>query len=80
MPQRVLQVHDPRRIDYERTIITRSIEFVCQNGDCPDHNQVVSREQYPGPTPRYCLVCAPIVAARANAERQARWRAARRSR
>jgi hypothetical protein len=80
MPERVLQVHDPRRIDYERTIKTKPKDFRCQNPGCPSAGQVISQERYPGPTPRYCAECAPIMAARANAERQARWRAAHRSR
>ena len=67
--QRDLQVRDAVQGEYTRTITSRLIEFTCQHCGKPS-----SREQFPGPKPRYCLLCLPTVEAEKNAERQKRHR------
>lgn len=70
MPEtRELAVSDLVQGEYTRTITTRTVEFTCEKCGKPS-----SREQYPGPKPKYCLWCLPIVEAERNAERQKRHR------
>ena len=52
-----------------RTITTRPVTFTCQR--C---GQEETRDQFPGPTPRYCTPCAPLAQAERNAARQRRHR------
>ncbi len=55
--------------DYERTVHSRPVTFTCQ--EC---GRQETREQLPGPTPKYCGYCWPTVQARRNADRQRRHR------
>ncbi len=67
--QKQLQVRDLVQGEYTRTITTQVIAFTCQQCEQP-----AKREQFPGPTPKYCLFCLPIVEAERNAARQRRHR------
>ena len=60
--------------DYERTVHSQAVTFTCQ--EC---GRQETREQLPGPKPRYCGLCWPTVQARRNAERQRRHRERRRA-
>lgn len=67
--KRELAVSDLVQGEYTRTISTRTVEFTCQKCGKPS-----SREQYPGPKPKYCLWCLPEVEKAKNTERQQRYR------
>ena len=54
---------------FTRTLKTRAITFVCN--EC---GQEVTEERYPGPTPKYCEECTPVVRRRQARERQQRAR------
>ncbi len=71
--QRELQVYDAVQGEYTRTITSRPVAFTCQQCGRED-----TREQFPGPTPKYCLICLPTVEAERNAARQRRHRERRR--
>jgi hypothetical protein len=65
MPEkRELHVFDRVQGEYTRTISSQPVAFTCQR--CV---QVSRREQFPGPTPKYCLLCLPIIEAERNAAR-----------
>ncbi len=69
MPQqRTLTVKKGQKT-YTRTLTSQTTEFTCQSCRRKTH-----REHFPGPTPKYCAMCAPIVRAEKNAERQATYR------
>jgi hypothetical protein len=71
MPElRELHVYDAMQGEYTRTITSKYVAFTCQRCEKPSR-----REQFPGPTPKYCLLCLPIVEAERNAARQQRHRA-----
>lgn len=70
--KRELTVYDLVQGEYTRTITTRQVPFTCQR--C---GKASVREQYPGPKPKYCLLCLPTVEAERNAARQRRHRAKR---
>jgi hypothetical protein len=72
--KRDLYVADLVQGEYTRTITSRPVAFTCQR--C---GKAATREQFPGPKPRYCLLCLPVVEAERNAERQRRHRARRRT-
>jgi hypothetical protein len=75
MPERrELHVYDAVQGEYTRTITTRYVAFVCQR--C---GKEARREQFPGPKPKYCLLCLPTVEAERNAARVQRHRARRRA-
>lgn len=70
---RVLTVVDAVQGEYSRTITSRPVTFTC--AAC---GVIETRDQLPGPTPRYCYLCWSTVRAERNAERQRRYRARRR--
>lgn len=75
MPERrQLSVYDAVQGEYTRTITSRPVEFTCQR--C---GKTTTREQFPGPTPKYCLLCLPEVERERNAARQRRHRERRRT-
>jgi hypothetical protein len=75
MPEkRELLVYDAVQGEYTRTITSRPVAFTCQR--C---GKEATREQFPGPKPKYCLLCLPMVEADRNAERQRRYRDRRRN-
>jgi hypothetical protein len=70
MPERrKLQVYDAVQGEYTRTITSRPVAFTCRR--CGKES---TREQFPGPKPKYCLICLPTIEAERNAERQRRHR------
>jgi hypothetical protein len=70
MPEkRELTVYDLVQGEYTRTIVRRPVRFTCRR--CGKES---SREQFPGPKPKYCLICLPTVEAEQNAARQKRLR------
>jgi hypothetical protein len=71
--KRELQVFDLAQGEYTRTITSRPVRFTCQR--CGRESE---REQFPGPKPKYCLICLPTVEAERNATRQRRHRERRR--
>lgn len=54
------------------TIEERPVNYVCQR--C---GRLTTRLMYPGPTPKYCDDCRPIVEREKNRERQAKFKAAK---
>lgn len=57
------------KITTQRTITARPLTFSCQR--C---GQEETREQLPGPAPRYCEACRPLAQAERNAAKQRRHR------
>jgi hypothetical protein len=75
MPERrELHVFDLVQGEYTRTITSQQVAFTCQR--C---GEASTREQFPGPKPKYCLLCLPTVEAEQNAARQRRHRDRRRA-
>jgi hypothetical protein len=73
--ERELYVRDLVQGEYTRTITARAVAFTCQR--C---GKAATRTQFPGPKPKYCLICLPTVEAERNAARQRRHREHRKQR
>ncbi len=67
---RVLTVVDAVQGEYSRTITSRPVTFTCAACGATE-----TRDQLPGPVPRYCRLCWLTVQAQRNTERQRRYRA-----
>ncbi len=66
-------MEEPERRQITRTITARPVTFTCR--ECGSE---VTEEHLPGPRPRYCQPCWPLVQRERNARKQKAYRERRR--